>query len=83
MDACGLTVPPSRWRLSLARMANRPAPESRPPRILRIRPTRTGLDQTRTRSVAKVTPKASLYQPTVRGAATAGDLRWRRPPDSP
>ncbi|MER5181879.1 FtsK/SpoIIIE domain-containing protein [Streptomyces sp. NPDC002896] len=43
MDACGLTVPPSRWRLALARMSNRPAPESRPPRILRIRPTRTGL----------------------------------------
>ncbi|KOU54918.1 plasmid transfer protein [Streptomyces sp. MMG1533] len=43
MDACGLTVPPSRWRLALARMANRPVPESRPPRILRIRPTRTGL----------------------------------------
>ncbi|MER5181320.1 FtsK/SpoIIIE domain-containing protein [Streptomyces sp. NPDC002896] len=43
MDACGLTVPPSRWRLSLARMTNRPAPESRPPRILRMRPTRTGL----------------------------------------
>ncbi|MCH5675664.1 FtsK/SpoIIIE domain-containing protein [Streptomyces gilvus] len=43
MDACGLTVPPSRWRLTLARVTNRPAPESRPPRILRIRPTRTGL----------------------------------------
>ncbi|MFE1438097.1 FtsK/SpoIIIE domain-containing protein [Streptomyces sp. NPDC058739] len=43
MDACGLTVPPSRWRLALARMTNRPAPESRPPRILRLRPTRTGL----------------------------------------
>ncbi len=43
MDACGLTVPPSRWRLALARVANRPAPQSRPPRILRIRPTRTGL----------------------------------------
>ena len=43
MDACGLTVPPSRWRLTLARMTNRPAPESRPPRILRLRPTRTGL----------------------------------------
>ncbi|NEB07373.1 plasmid transfer protein [Streptomyces coelicoflavus] len=43
MDACGLTVPPSRWRLTLARMANRPAPESRAPRILRLRPTRTGL----------------------------------------
>ncbi|MBL1110668.1 plasmid transfer protein [Streptomyces sp. 5-8] len=43
MDACGLTVPPSRWRLTLARMANRPVPESRPPRILRFSPTRTGL----------------------------------------
>ncbi|MFD5373899.1 FtsK/SpoIIIE domain-containing protein [Streptomyces griseoincarnatus] len=43
MDACGLTVPPSRWRLALARMTNRPAPESRAPRILRLRPTRTGL----------------------------------------
>ncbi|MFD5815077.1 FtsK/SpoIIIE domain-containing protein [Streptomyces sp. NPDC127038] len=43
MDACGLTVPPSRWRLALARAANRPMPESRPPRILRLRPTRTGL----------------------------------------
>ncbi|MEU2183401.1 FtsK/SpoIIIE domain-containing protein [Streptomyces thermolilacinus] len=43
MDACGLTVPPSRWRLALARAANRPVPESRAPRILRLRPTRTGL----------------------------------------
>lgn len=43
MDACGLTVPPSRLRLTLARMTNRPAPQSRPPRILRMRPTRTGL----------------------------------------
>ena len=43
MDACGLTVPPSRWRLALARITNRPTPESRPPRILRLRPTRTGL----------------------------------------
>lgn len=43
MDACGLTVPPSRWRLALARVANRPMPESRVPRILRLRPTRTGL----------------------------------------
>ncbi|WP_326787692.1 FtsK/SpoIIIE domain-containing protein [Streptomyces sp. NBC_00151] len=43
MDACGLTVPPSRWRLALARVTNRPMPESRPPRILRLRPTRTGL----------------------------------------
>ncbi|MET7547093.1 FtsK/SpoIIIE domain-containing protein [Streptomyces sp. NPDC005500] len=43
MDACGLTVPPSRWRIAIARMASRPAPESRAPRILRVRPTRTGL----------------------------------------
>ncbi|MGW1395252.1 FtsK/SpoIIIE domain-containing protein [Streptomyces nigra] len=43
MDACGLTVPPSRWRLALARIADRSAPESRVPRILRLRPTRTGL----------------------------------------
>jgi S-DNA-T family DNA segregation ATPase FtsK/SpoIIIE len=43
MDACGLTVPPSRLRLALARIADRPAPESRAPRILRLRPTRTGL----------------------------------------
>ncbi|MFI9769351.1 FtsK/SpoIIIE domain-containing protein [Streptomyces sp. NPDC052415] len=43
MEACGLTVPPSRWRLMLARLANRPVPESRAPRILRLRPTRTGL----------------------------------------
>ncbi|WP_328377405.1 FtsK/SpoIIIE domain-containing protein [Streptomyces sp. NBC_00440] len=42
-DACGLTVPPSRWRLALARMTNRPVPESRAPRILRLWPTRTGL----------------------------------------
>ncbi|MGW1136963.1 FtsK/SpoIIIE domain-containing protein [Streptomyces zhihengii] len=43
MDACGLAVPPSRLRLALARLTRRPAPESRPPRILSIRPTRTGL----------------------------------------
>ncbi|MCX5272694.1 FtsK/SpoIIIE domain-containing protein [Streptomyces virginiae] len=43
MDACGLTVPPSRWRLTLARVANRPPPEDRSPRILRLRPTATGL----------------------------------------
>src|SRR5690606_8883923 len=43
MEACGLTVPPSRWRLMLARMTNRPSPESRAPRILRLRPTHTGL----------------------------------------
>ncbi|MEV5848857.1 FtsK/SpoIIIE domain-containing protein [Streptomyces sp. NPDC051985] len=43
MDACGLTVPPARWRLALARATNRPVPEPRSPRILRLRPTRTGL----------------------------------------
>ncbi|MBN0048995.1 plasmid transfer protein [Streptomyces actuosus] len=43
MDACGLTVPPARWRLALARTTHRPLPEPRPPRILRLRPTRTGL----------------------------------------
>ncbi|MFD3457263.1 FtsK/SpoIIIE domain-containing protein [Streptomyces sp. NPDC058691] len=43
MEACGLTVPPSRWRMALARATNRPAPTSRAPRILRLRPTRTGL----------------------------------------
>ncbi|REE63408.1 S-DNA-T family DNA segregation ATPase FtsK/SpoIIIE [Streptomyces sp. 3212.3] len=43
MDACGLTVPPSRWRLALARATNRPAPEPRAPRIMLLRPTRTGL----------------------------------------
>ncbi|MGW1464067.1 FtsK/SpoIIIE domain-containing protein [Streptomyces sp. NPDC002308] len=43
MDACGLTVPPARWRLALARVTNREMPEPRPPRILRLRPTRTGL----------------------------------------
>ncbi|MDI3418564.1 FtsK/SpoIIIE domain-containing protein [Streptomyces luteolus] len=43
MDACGLTVPPARWRLTLARLGNRPVPGPRAPRVLRLRPTRTGL----------------------------------------
>ncbi|MFF5803025.1 FtsK/SpoIIIE domain-containing protein [Streptomyces sp. NPDC012746] len=43
MDACGLTVPPSRWRLALARVTNRAVPEARSPRILRLRLTSTGL----------------------------------------
>ncbi|MFB6825116.1 FtsK/SpoIIIE domain-containing protein [Streptomyces virginiae] len=43
MDACGLTVPPARWRLALARVANRPVPDARSPRVLRLRPTATGL----------------------------------------
>ncbi|MFJ3834243.1 FtsK/SpoIIIE domain-containing protein [Streptomyces sp. NPDC090054] len=43
MDACGLTVPPARWQLALARVTSRPVPEARSPRILRLRPTSTGL----------------------------------------
>ncbi|MFF0745177.1 FtsK/SpoIIIE domain-containing protein [Streptomyces sp. NPDC004111] len=43
MDACGLTVPPTRWRLALSRMTGSPAPEARAPGIRRMRPTRTGL----------------------------------------
>ncbi|MDF9817221.1 FtsK/SpoIIIE domain-containing protein [Streptomyces sp. SPB162] len=43
MEACGLTVPPSRIRLVLARMARREVPPNRPPRLLRTRVTRTGL----------------------------------------
>ncbi|MFI9104299.1 FtsK/SpoIIIE domain-containing protein [Streptomyces fildesensis] len=43
MEACGLTVPPSRLRLMLARMARREVPPDRPPRLLRTRVTRTGL----------------------------------------
>ncbi|WP_189234553.1 FtsK/SpoIIIE domain-containing protein, partial [Streptomyces flaveolus] len=43
MDACGLTVPAPRWRLTVARMTNRPVPGPRAPRILRLRITRTGL----------------------------------------
>lgn len=43
MDACRLTVPPPRWRLALARVTNAAAPGPRAPRILRLRPTRTGL----------------------------------------
>ncbi|MFE1295763.1 FtsK/SpoIIIE domain-containing protein [Streptomyces sp. NPDC058731] len=43
MDACGLTVPPPRWRLVMARTMNRPTPGPRAPRILWLRPTRTGL----------------------------------------
>ncbi|MFJ9179751.1 FtsK/SpoIIIE domain-containing protein [Streptomyces sp. NPDC102360] len=43
MDACGLTVPPARWRLRLARLTHREMPGPRAPRILRVRPTRTGL----------------------------------------
>ncbi|WP_406355276.1 FtsK/SpoIIIE domain-containing protein [Streptomyces sp. NBC_01635] len=43
MDACGLTVPAPRWRLTVARVTNRPIPGPRAPRILRVRVTRTGL----------------------------------------
>ncbi|MFH9226541.1 FtsK/SpoIIIE domain-containing protein [Streptomyces lydicus] len=43
MEACGLTVPPPRWRLMLARMTRREAPGPRAPRILRTRVSRTGL----------------------------------------
>jgi S-DNA-T family DNA segregation ATPase FtsK/SpoIIIE len=43
MEACGLTVPPSRMRLALARATRTAVPSSRVPRILRLRPTRTGL----------------------------------------
>lgn len=43
MEACGLTVPPARWRLALARAARREVPGPRSPRILRLRLTRTGL----------------------------------------
>ncbi|MEU1624110.1 FtsK/SpoIIIE domain-containing protein [Streptomyces sp. NPDC020096] len=43
MDACGLTVPASRFRLAMARMFHQDVPPSRVPRILRLTPTRTGL----------------------------------------
>ncbi|CAL9410007.1 hypothetical protein SUDANB106_01648 [Streptomyces sp. enrichment culture] len=43
MDACGLTVPPSRLRLALARVTGSTVPNSRVPRILRLSVTRTGL----------------------------------------
>ncbi|POX41341.1 plasmid transfer protein [Streptomyces sp. Ru73] len=43
MEACGLTVPPARWRLTLARVTRREVPGDRAPRLLRIRATRTGL----------------------------------------
>lgn len=43
MEACGLTVPPSRLRLALARLTRTETPNSRVPRILRIRVTHTGL----------------------------------------
>jgi S-DNA-T family DNA segregation ATPase FtsK/SpoIIIE len=43
MDACDLTVPASRLRLTLARWFNWEVPRQRVPRLLWIRPTRTGL----------------------------------------
>ncbi|WP_419997791.1 FtsK/SpoIIIE domain-containing protein [Streptomyces boninensis] len=43
MDACGLTVSASRWRIALARMFKRDMPPSRIPRIRRIKVLRTGL----------------------------------------
>jgi len=43
MDACGLSVPPSRARLVLARALRREMPANRPPKLLRLRTTRTGL----------------------------------------
>ncbi|GAB3128902.1 FtsK/SpoIIIE domain-containing protein [Streptomyces calidiresistens] len=43
MDACGLTVDPSRVRLAWARLARRPVPPPRVPRLVGLRLTRTGL----------------------------------------
>ncbi|MFJ2636447.1 FtsK/SpoIIIE domain-containing protein [Streptomyces sp. NPDC087422] len=43
MDACGLSVPPSRARIALARALGRELPANRPPKLLRLRTTRTGL----------------------------------------
>jgi S-DNA-T family DNA segregation ATPase FtsK/SpoIIIE len=43
MDACGLSVPPSRARIALARVMGREMPANRPPKLLRVRQTRTGL----------------------------------------
>jgi S-DNA-T family DNA segregation ATPase FtsK/SpoIIIE len=43
MDACGLSVPPSRARIALARALGREMPANRPPKLLRLRTTRTGL----------------------------------------
>lgn len=43
MDACDLTEPASRWRLAMARMFNWQTPRQRVPRLLWIKPTRTGL----------------------------------------
>lgn len=43
MDGCGLTVPPSRLRLWLARATNGEVPAPRVPRLARLRLTRSGL----------------------------------------
>ncbi|MEU6764824.1 FtsK/SpoIIIE domain-containing protein [Streptomyces sp. NPDC046853] len=43
MDACDLTEPASRMRLAMARMFNWQTPRQRVPRLLWIKPTRTGL----------------------------------------
>ncbi|WP_327291100.1 FtsK/SpoIIIE domain-containing protein [Streptomyces sp. NBC_01198] len=43
MDACGLSVPPSRARIAVARALRREMPANRPPKLLRLRTTRTGL----------------------------------------
>ncbi|WP_030597056.1 FtsK/SpoIIIE domain-containing protein [Streptomyces fulvoviolaceus] len=43
MEACHLTMPASRMRRMLARWAGKPVPPQRVPRLLWIRPTRTGV----------------------------------------
>ncbi|WP_306332569.1 FtsK/SpoIIIE domain-containing protein [Streptomyces sp. KL118A] len=43
MDACHLTVPASRFQLALARTLHREVPRQRIPRLLWMRPTRTGI----------------------------------------
>ncbi|MGW0331263.1 FtsK/SpoIIIE domain-containing protein [Streptomyces sp. NPDC003011] len=43
MEACRLTVPASRMRRAMARWMGKPVPQQRVPRLLWIRPTRTGL----------------------------------------
>ncbi|WP_327719392.1 FtsK/SpoIIIE domain-containing protein [Streptomyces sp. NBC_00490] len=43
MEACRLTMPASRMRRAVARWAGKPVPPQRVPRLLWIRPTRTGV----------------------------------------
>ncbi|MFE6360170.1 FtsK/SpoIIIE domain-containing protein [Streptomyces sp. NPDC057806] len=43
MEACHLTVPASRMRRALARWMRKPIPQQRVPRLLWIKPTRTGV----------------------------------------